>query len=55
VHAWKESVTRKQQLLNQTYQLLRGEVDTTRALSLEAAVVILIVLELVFALLPGHR
>ena len=55
VHTWKESVTRKQQLLAQTYQLLRGEVDTTRALSLEAAVVVLIVLELVFALLPGHR
>jgi hypothetical protein len=54
VHPWKEAVTRKQQLLAQTYQLLRGEVDTTRSLTLETAIVVLIVVELVLALWPGH-
>lgn len=54
VHTWKEAVTRKQQLLAQTYQLLRGEVDTTRSLTLETAIVVLIVVELVLALWPGR-
>ena len=51
VPAWQASVTRKQQLLAQTYELLKGEVDTDRALSLEATIVFLILLEILFALL----
>lgn len=47
---WQASVTRKQQLLEQTYQLLKGEVDTDRALTLELAIVVLIVSEIVLAL-----
>ncbi len=49
IPAWQASVTRKQQLLAQTYGLLRGEVDTARSLSLEATIVILIILEIMFA------
>jgi hypothetical protein len=51
IPAWQLSVTRKQQLLAQTYGLLKGEVDTVRSLTLEAAIVLLIVLEIVFAFL----
>lgn len=51
IPAWQASVTRKQQLLAQTYALLKGEVDTARSLTLEATVVMLIVLELLFAFL----
>jgi len=51
VPVWQATVTRKQQLLAQTYNLLKGEVDTDRALSLEATIVILIVSELLFAFL----
>ena len=47
---WQEQVNRKQKLLSQTYALLKGEVDTGRALTLEVMVVILILLEIVFAL-----
>ena len=41
---WQVQVSRKQQLLAQTYGLLKGEVDTGRALTLEVMVVILILL-----------
>lgn len=51
IPAWQASVTRKHQLLAQTYGLLKGEVDTARSLMLEATVVALIVLEIVLALL----
>jgi hypothetical protein len=51
IPAWQASVTRKHQLLEQTYGLLKGEVDTARSLMLEATVVALIVLEIVVALL----
>lgn len=49
IHAWQASVTRKQQMLSGVYQLLKGEVDTDRALTAEVAIVALIVLELVLA------
>lgn len=48
---WKDQVTRKMRLLSQTYELLKGEVDTARSLSLEIAVVGLIVFEVLMALL----
>ncbi len=51
IPAWQGSVTRKHQLLEQTYGLLKGEVDTARSLLLEATVVALIVLEIALALL----
>lgn len=54
IQKWTEQVSRKHRLLQQTYELLKGEVDTGRALTLEALVVILIVLELVLALLRVH-
>ena len=50
VNAWQRSVTRKQQLLAQTYQLLKGEVDTDRSLTLELTIVLLIVGEVFVAL-----
>lgn len=50
ITAWQGQVTRKQKLLVQTYELLKGEVDTRRALTLEAMIVVLIVLEMVLAL-----
>lgn len=49
--SWQNSVTRKQELLARTYGLLKGEVDTDRALLLEATIVLLIVLEIVMAFL----
>jgi hypothetical protein len=49
IPSWQASVTGKQQLLSQTYGLLKGEVDTDRALTLELAIVLLIVLEIAFA------
>ncbi|XXF78046.1 hypothetical protein P2318_34115 [Myxococcaceae bacterium GXIMD 01537] len=51
IPSWQESVTRKQQLLAQTYALLKGEVDTDRSLTLETTIVLLIVLEIGLALL----
>ncbi|MBJ6760848.1 hypothetical protein JGU66_08740 [Myxococcaceae bacterium JPH2] len=50
ISAWQASVTRKQQLLAQTYGLLKGEVDIDRSHLLEMMVVALIVLELAVAL-----
>ena len=49
---WQVQVQRKQKLLSQTYELLKGEVDTNRALTLEVMVVVLIVLEILVALSP---
>jgi hypothetical protein len=56
IRQWTEQVTRKHRLLQQTYGLLKGEVDTSRALSLEMMVVLLILLEIVMALVrvTGH-
>ncbi|MCP3165797.1 hypothetical protein [Myxococcus qinghaiensis] len=49
ISAWQGSVTRKQQLLAQTYGLLKGDVDIDRSHTLEAVIVLLIVLEIFFA------
>lgn len=49
IRSWQASVTRKQQMLAQVYQLLKGEVDTDRALTLEVTIVLLIVSELLLA------
>jgi hypothetical protein len=49
---WQVQVQRKQKLLSQTYALLKGEVDTDRALTLEVMVVALIVMEILVALSP---
>jgi hypothetical protein len=55
VQRWNEQVARKHRLLSQTYGLLKGEVDTGRSLSLEALVVMLIVLEILLAIFRvGH-
>ncbi len=56
VRQWSEQVGRKHRLLKETYQLLKGEVDTGRALTLETMVVILILFEIVMALVKvtGH-
>ncbi len=53
---WTEQVSRKHKLLQQTYGMLKGEVDTGRSLTLEAMIVVLIVIEIVMALLKvtGH-
>jgi hypothetical protein len=47
---WQASVTRKQQILANVYQLLKGELDTSRSLTLEFVIVLLIVFELFVAL-----
>ena len=49
IPAWRESVTRKQKILGDIYDWLKGEVDTARSLTLEVAIVILIVIELLVA------
>ncbi len=50
IEQWQRQVTRKQNVLSHTYELLKGEVDTGRALTLEVAVVVLIVIEVLVAL-----
>lgn len=50
IAAWQSSVTRKQAMLANVYQLLKGEVDTDRSLTLELAITALIVTELLVAL-----
>lgn len=50
IHQWTAQVTRKHKLLQQTYALLKGEVDHDRSLTLEIMVVVLILLEIVMAL-----
>lgn len=56
IREWSAQVARKHRLLQQTYGLLRGEVDTGRALTLEIMVVVLILLEVVVGLtkVAGH-
>ncbi|MBL9037761.1 MAG: hypothetical protein JNG84_04525 [Archangium sp.] len=56
IRQWTEQVSRKHRLLQQTYGLLKGEVDTERALTLEVMVVVLILLEILMALakVAGH-
>ncbi|WP_257461951.1 hypothetical protein [Archangium lipolyticum] len=55
IPSWQGSVTRKQQLLAQTYGLLKGEVDTDRSHTLELTVVLLIVMEILFAVLRVYE
>jgi len=54
IKSWEEAVLRKQRLLTQVYDLLKGEVDTRRATLLEVTVVVLILLEIVLALVSAH-
>lgn len=49
VGRWTEQVSRKHRLLQQTYTLLKGEVDTDRSLTLEVMIVVLIILEILMA------
>ena len=51
IEQWQQQVTRKQGVLNHAYELLKGETDTNRALMLELAVVLLIVIEVLVAML----
>jgi hypothetical protein len=53
---WQATVTRKFRLLREIYDLLRGEVDTRRALTLETMVVMLIMFEILMTMLKlgGH-
>lgn len=53
---WQATITRKHRLLTQTYELLRGEVDTRRSLTLEAMIVLLIIFEIAMGMmkLVGH-
>ena len=53
VTAWQQSVGRKQALVGQVYALLKGEIDMRRNTLLEAAIVLLIVFEIVMAFWPG--
>jgi uncharacterized Rmd1/YagE family protein len=55
VDAWQQTVTRKQRLLKETYELLKGEVDTGRSLGLETLVVLLILIELLLGLSNAIR
>ncbi len=52
IPAWQASVTRKQQMLANVYQLLKGELDTDRSLTLEATIVLLIIGEILLAFRP---
>lgn len=56
IPAWKETVTRKQEILSDVYGWLKGEVDTARSLTLEVMIVLLIVVELLVAVgsVIGH-
>ncbi len=55
VTPWTDQVARKHRLLQQTYGLLKGEVDTGRALSLEIMIVVLILFEILMAFgISGH-
>ncbi|MGQ0506299.1 MAG: hypothetical protein ACT4TC_13385 [Myxococcaceae bacterium] len=55
IRAWQASVTRKQQMLANVYQLLKGELDTDRSLLLETTIVLLIIGEIVIAFGPLLR
>lgn len=55
IAAWQASVTRKQQMLAHVYQLLKGEVDIDRSLTLEFTIVVLIITELFMAMAEVFR
>ncbi len=50
IPAWQRSIDRKQQLVMQVYELLKGDVEVRRASILETTIIVLIVLEIVMAL-----
>jgi hypothetical protein len=52
---WQAEVQHKQQMLANIYQLLKGEVDTDRSLTLEIIIIALIIGELLLALGPWLR
>ena len=54
VPAWHASVQRKIGLVEQVYEILKGETDVARSLVLEILVAVLIVVELVVALRGGR-
>jgi len=54
VQAWRESVESKLALIARAYELLKGEVEVSRAQLLEVIVVLLIAIELLAALRLGH-
>lgn len=54
VRAWQATVTRKLQLLQNVYSLIKGEIDSSRSFILEATVVILIVSEILVAIASVH-
>lgn len=56
ISKWTDQVSRKHRLLQQIYGLLKGEVDTGRALTLESMVVLLILIEILMAVwrIGGH-
>ena len=54
VPSYQASVNRKLQMLSHNYQLLKDEIDTDRALALEALIVILIVTEIGLYTIAGH-
>jgi len=52
-HSWRGGIDRKLGILRDTYTMLNGEAQATRAELLELAIVILIIVELVLALGRG--
>jgi hypothetical protein len=55
IRKWQESVTRKQGLLAQTYELLKGEVEVDRSMTLEVVIVLLIVSEIFIAVFSAVK
>jgi hypothetical protein len=54
VPEWRESVESKLSLISRAYDLLKGEIETSRAQLLELTVVILIFVEILAAFQRGH-
>ena len=51
---WRQGIDRKLRIIRETYEMLNAEAQASRAETLEVAVVILIVAELVLALMARH-
>ena len=54
IEAWKESIERKQTLIGEAYEMLKGEAEVRRGLILEVTVIVLIVIEVIQAFMGGH-
>ena len=54
IEAWKESIERKQTLIGEAYEMLKGEAEVRRGLILELTVIALIVIEVIQAFMGGH-